>query len=150
MSRRQPGCRVVRITSGGWQFYRQTHSERAINNALIAYLRSLSPRLTTRCSGLPLSDSVRAGQAVFAQSGCKTCHSAPFCRNGQQPEVAAGRSVRTPTLRNLPLTPPYLADSSAPTLEDVQNTSFHARQRALSPVDVRRITQFLKPTEPVQ
>ena len=56
------------------QFYRQMPSERTINNALIAYLRSLSPRSAVRHSGLPLSDSARAGQAVFAQSGCKACH----------------------------------------------------------------------------
>lgn len=58
--------------------------------------------------------------------------------------MAAGRWVRTPTLRNLPLTPPYLADGSAPTLEAVLNSPFHARQRVLSPADVRRIAQFLK------
>ncbi len=72
----------------------------------------------------PLSTAARRGAVLFVgTAGCARCHSGPFFSDGGVHAVrrARGASVeprRTPTLRNLILTAPYLSDGSAGTLAD--------------------------------
>ena len=121
------------------QFYRQLPSEQTINQALIAYLHSLSP--TPPVSRVRAA--TRPGQVLFVQSGCPTCHPAPDYRDRHRHEVTAGRWVRTPTLRNLALTLPYLNDGTAPTIEAVLKHPFRARQHQLTPTEIRQLIDFL-------
>ncbi len=78
-----------------------------------------------------LSDEARAGEVVFRRAGCATCHSGPNLTDGAFHVIAAPRAgdlglqektarardtgaFRTPSLRNVALTGPYLHDGSAP------------------------------------
>jgi cytochrome c peroxidase len=80
-----------------------------------------------------LSDLERAGLAVFrGRAACFTCHLGPnftderfhntgvAWRNGQFADAGAGRGeFKTPTLREVARTAPYMHDGSIKTLEDV-------------------------------
>lgn len=116
-------------------------SEATINEALITYLKSLTPTPQRRVRSLP--DSLRAGARLFAQVRCTTCHAGPDLRDGKRHLVATGRWVKTPTLRNLTATPPYLSDGSAPTLEAALASPVHARQRQLTQAETGQLVQFL-------
>ncbi len=125
-----------------WQVYGQTPSEKTVTKALIAYLNQLAGPSTRHPSKRTLM-AVNPAQSVFAKAGCITCHPAPNYRDGRRHEIAPDRWVRTPGLRYLPLTPPYLADGSAPTLEAVLTSPFHARQRTLNRPDWDRLVLFM-------
>ncbi len=72
-------------------------------------------------------DAVRKGEAVYAASGCITCHPSPLYTDQRVHDVGTGRAARerrgvrfdTPSLRSLWMTAPYFHDGSAATLPDV-------------------------------
>ncbi|MBO0929819.1 cytochrome-c peroxidase [Fibrella aquatilis] len=123
------------------QVYSQKPSEQTINKALIAYLNQLASSGNRAVESPPVATNAAA--QLFADAGCGTCHPAPTYRDGKRHEVAPGRWVRTPGLRYLPLTPPYLADGTAPTLEAVLTSPFHARQRLVNVANQKRLVLFL-------
>ena len=125
-----------------WQVYGQMPSEKTVNNALITYLNQLAGPPTRHASKRTLM-TVNSGQSVFAKAGCITCHPAPYYRDERRHEITPDHWVRTPGLRYLPFTPPYLADGSAPTLEAVLTSPFHARQRRLSVADRKHLVLFM-------
>ncbi len=65
--------------------------------------------------------AARRGAALFVTSaGCSTCHSGPAFSDGRLHRIGPHRSpdaIRTPPLRNVARTPPYLHDGRAPTLD---------------------------------
>jgi cytochrome c peroxidase len=80
-----------------------------------------------------LSDQARAGQALFQDKGCAGCHAGPNFTDGQFHAIRPSRTTdhglaektgrpadqdqfRTPGLRNVQLSAPYLHDGSAHTL----------------------------------
>jgi cytochrome c peroxidase len=80
-----------------------------------------------------LSDQARAGQALFQAKGCAGCHAGPSFTDGRFHAIRASRTAdhgliektgragdqdqfRTPGLRNVELSAPYLHDGSAHTL----------------------------------
>ena len=130
-------------TYRGWfgQVYGQTPSEQTINDALIAYLNQLATPAATNPKRAATEE--KTGQRLLAKAGCTTCHPAPDYRDGKQHEVAPNRWVRTPGLRYLPLTPPYLADGTAPTLEAVLTSPFHARQHSMTATDRKHLVLFM-------
>jgi cytochrome c peroxidase len=125
-----------------WRQFRAVYgagpSARTINHALITYLRQLGT--TPQRTQTPLPN---AGYRLFAEMGCTTCHPAPDFRDGRRHEIAPGRWVRTPTLRYLALTPPYLTDGSAPTLEAAMTSPFHATFRTLTTTQTQALAHFL-------
>ncbi|SDX69101.1 cytochrome-c peroxidase [Hymenobacter psychrophilus] len=133
------------------QALRAPIGEASINAALVAYLESLRSRnapydVARRGEGL-LPEPALAGQQLFAGTlGCASCHSGPLFRDGQRHEVRPGEWVKTPTLRNVAVTPPYGADGQAATLAQALNTPFHRRQLAqpLTPQQQDHLVAFLQ------
>jgi cytochrome c peroxidase len=112
-----------------------------------------------------LDDAARRGQGVFAQSGCGRCHVGRLFTDGDaadplsafhriEPEHGgdaglaeitgnaedAGR-FRTPSLRNVALSPPYLHDGSAKTLPDAIRR--HEQASGLTEADMADLVAFL-------
>jgi cytochrome c peroxidase len=118
-----------------------TISATAIAQAIASYERSLVANQTpldAELSGTPsLTALERQGRQVFAQAGCQGCHGGALLSDGAfhyigvRPQTAddgrfavtganadRGR-MRTPSLRNVALSAPYMADGRFATLEDV-------------------------------
>jgi len=107
--------------------------------------------------GAPLPAAAQRGELLFrGQAGCASCHAGkaftdlrfhPFANHGADTGLAraTGRPedanlFRTPSLRNVALTAPYLHDGSAPTLAEAM-----ARHgKALKSEDVAAISAFLE------
>lgn len=109
--------------------------------ALASYQRSLvadQTPLDAELSGTPsLTPSERAGRQVFAQAGCGGCHGGALLSDdrfhyiGVRPQAAdpgrfavSGRAadlgaMRSPSLRGVELSAPYMADGRFATLEEV-------------------------------
>jgi cytochrome c peroxidase len=138
-------------------------SERNLRRALLEYERSLvTPNAPfdrfLRGDATAISAEAQRGYALFKQHGCVSCHQgAAVGANMRQvfgvmgddfePRLRAveDRVFRVPSLRNVALTPPYLHDGSAPTLEAV--VAVMGRQqlgRQLAADDVSKIVLFLK------
>nr|WP_167852077.1 cytochrome-c peroxidase [Hymenobacter elongatus] len=126
--------------------------EATINAALTAYVESLRSRnapydVAQRGAG-QLPGLALAGQRLFsrAQLGCAGCHSGPVFRDGQRHEIRPGEWVKTPTLRNVAITPPYGHDGQAATLAQILNTPFHQQQLAhpLERQQEERLIAFLQ------
>lgn len=121
-------------------------SERELSFALASYVRSIlsgNSRVDRFVSGQHdvLTDSERRGFDIYrGKGGCATCHPSPtftdehfhntgVAWDGHQLRdpgrfAVTGRDAdrgafKTPTLRDLPLTAPYMHDGSLATLEDV-------------------------------
>lgn len=126
-------------------------TEASINSALVAYVESLTSRNApydqAQRGQRALSAEARAGEQLFARSalGCARCHAAPAFRDGRRYEVRPGEWVKTPTLRNVALTPPYRADGQAATLGEALVDAFHQqhRPRALAPAEEAQLRAFL-------
>jgi len=106
-----------------------------------------------------LSPEARAGEAAFRQKGCAVCHAGPNLTDGRFHAIAeafgpdAGLAeksgdasdrgaFRTPSLRNVALTGPYLHDGSAASL----GKAIFAHERAaadLSQDEAKQIEAFL-------
>jgi cytochrome c peroxidase len=110
-----------------------------VTRALAAYQRTITSYDTAwdraRAGGAPLPEEARRGEALFNGSGgCAACHAGinltdarlhPFATSSRDAGAmrATGRRedsgvFRTPSLRNVALTAPYLHDGSAPTIGD--------------------------------
>lgn len=67
-----------------------------------------------------MSASQQRGMEAFQRAGCALCHGGPMLSDFKPHAISlSGPSLRTPTLRNLRHTAPYLHDGSQRTLEDV-------------------------------
>lgn len=86
----------------------------------------------------------RRGLTLFVgRAGCATCHSGPAFSDGELHPIAQGRErVRTPTLRNLAHTAPYLHDGSAPTLANAIRA--HENGPRLGKAQVGDLVAFLR------
>lgn len=95
--------------------------------AIAAFERSLVTRDTAfdkfmRGSTTALSDEQKQGMKLFNEAGCNQCHSGPMLSDyklhfiGVRSEL---RAIRTPSLRNLRHTAPYMHDGSLRTVRDV-------------------------------
>ncbi|GAA4006414.1 cytochrome-c peroxidase [Hymenobacter fastidiosus] len=126
--------------------------EATINAALTAYVESLrsrdAPYDVARRRGRPLPAAAQAGQQLFslARLGCAGCHAGSSFRDGQRHEVRPGEWVKTPTLRNVAVTPPYGADGQAATLAQAIRSPFHQLQltHPLPPQQEDQLIAFLQ------
>lgn len=128
-------------------------TEASLNAALTAYLRSLTsnqaPYDRARRGQGPLGAEAQAGARLFARAGlgCAGCHAGPAFRDGRRYEVRPGEWVKTPTLRNVAVTPPYGAAGQLNELAAAFADAFHQRQRpaapALSPAQTAQLLAFL-------
>lgn len=67
-----------------------------------------------------MSASQQRGMEAFQRAGCALCHGGPMLSDFKTHAIGlSGPPLRTPTLRNLRHTAPYLHDGSQRTLEDV-------------------------------
>ena len=73
-----------------------------------------------------ISDAAKRGEVLFftdGLGGCFRCHNGKYFSDGQYHNTALAadqeQKFKTPTLRNVELTAPYMHDGSIPTLEDV-------------------------------
>jgi DNA-binding beta-propeller fold protein YncE len=110
---------------------------------LAAYVTSLGtfPDSPYRANNGSLTEAGIAGQAVFAERGCASCHSGTDFTDDLTHDVGTqidasglGRGVtldgvgqNTPTLRGLWLSAPYLHHGAAPQLVDVLANATHMR-----------------------
>ena len=125
----------------------------------------------------PMSESARRGQALFfsERSGCSTCHTGPNFTDEDFHNVGVGMDAeelnlgrfkvtgveedkgafKTPTLRNVAHTPPYMHDGSLASLEAAieflakgghqnPNLSSEIRPLDLSPQEKKDLIEFLK------
>ena len=126
--------------------------EASINAALAAYVGSLTSRNAPydqqQRGQRALPAEAEAGARLFARSavGCGGCHAGPAFRDGRRYEVRPGEWVKTPTLRNVAVTPPYRADGQAATLADVLRDNFHRTHRParLSLSEESQLVAFLE------
>jgi cytochrome c peroxidase len=107
-----------------------------------------------------------AGQALFNNVGCQSCHSGPFLsdshtaarHNVGTQKASSGQRMGlpldgfdTPTLRGLWGTAPYLHDGSAETLQAVLTTAnptgAHGNVSTLTPAQVNQIVEYLRQIE---
>ena len=122
----------------------------SVNAALAAYVTSLisdnAAYDQARRGQRPLPAAARAGERLFVgPAGCAGCHAGPAFRDGRRYLVRPGEWVKTPTLRNVVLTPPYGANGQAATLPDVLADAFHTahRPRPLAPAEASQLLAFL-------
>ncbi len=128
-------------------------------DALAAFVDSLRPIASPRrAPDGSLTAAAVAGTAVFRSAGCASCHMPPLFTDrllhdvgtgapfhdrltgaGKLPEPRGG-AFKTPPLRELWLTAPYLHDGRAPTLGDA--IALHA-SAALSPAQLDNLAAFL-------
>lgn len=98
--------------------------------SLTAFIESLRPLVSPRrgASG-SLTREAETGAAVFQRAGCVSCHAAPLFTDRQLHDVGtgapsgavpelAGPRFKTPSLRELWMTAPYLHDGRAATLHE--------------------------------
>lgn len=107
-----------------------------------------------------LGDTAQRGEALFRQAGCSSCHAGPNLTDGRYHVVSDVRgddrgliektgvaadhgAFRTPSLRNVELTGPYLHDGSAKTLR-VAIFAHDAAAAELSQDDVTELEAFLE------
>ncbi|HKR63750.1 MAG TPA: glutaminyl-peptide cyclotransferase [Thermoanaerobaculia bacterium] len=89
------------------------------------------------------------GAALFASSGCASCHTAPLYTDRKKHDVGTGTSARerkgssfdTPSLRGVFDTAPYLHDGSVATLEELLATHGNA---VLSASERKDLAEFLR------
>jgi DNA-binding beta-propeller fold protein YncE len=133
-------------------------------DALASYVDSLDDagRSPFRLADGSLSASAQAGQAIFQQLGCQSCHSgarfsdSPTGARHDVGTIKASSGQRaggvldgldTPTLLGLPASAPYLHDGSASTLLEVLTTANSAGQHGdtsgLSPGELNQLVDYL-------
>lgn len=131
-------------------------------DALAAYMQSIVgqvPRSPFRGSDGSMTEAGARGEAVFAIGGCAACHSgvegtdagwnedgSPVLHDvGTLLETSGGRlggvlsGLRTPSLRGLHASAPYLHDGRAPTLE----AALEAHGVSLSPDETSDLVAYL-------
>jgi hypothetical protein len=119
-------------------FYRSQSFDSEQLEDLVRYLKSIPPRPNRhRLPDGQLTAAQERGKAIFERTHrtdgapipegnqCPVCHSGARYTNQQLTEVGTGKStdrsavLDVPQLTNLALTPPYLHDGSARTLEEI-------------------------------
>ena len=102
-------------------------SEENIARALATYQRTLTTQRTRFDTFLDGDESVLSATEVtglnkFINGGCTNCHSGPMLADNlidiARPVLTDKPAVRTPTMRNVELTAPYMHDGSRSTLID--------------------------------
>lgn len=63
-------------------------------------------------------DAVQRGQALFATSGCTTCHSGQHMTNNQNADVGTGGEFQVPSLVGVSARAPFMHDGCASSLMD--------------------------------
>ena len=91
--------------------------------------------------------AARRGAVLFATSaGCSTCHSGPAFSDSRRHHISqrpnTADAIRTPPLRNVARTAPYLHNGRAPTLLDAVHA--HKNGPRLSQAQAADIVSFLK------
>jgi cytochrome c peroxidase len=78
-----------------------------------------------------ISASAKRGVDEFRQAGCSRCHSGPMLSDFSLHRFTrGGEPIRTPSLRNVALTAPYMHDGRAATLDAVFEIYRRIDQRA--------------------
>ncbi len=96
-----------------------------VADAIAAYERTLITPETPfdrfmRGDRSAMSASQQRGMEAFQRAGCALCHGGPMLSDFKPHAIGlSGPTLRTPTLRNLRHTAPYMHDGSQRTLEDV-------------------------------
>lgn len=129
--------RVKKITEYGSLFQKAfpeakgTITSRELTQALAAFERSLIAPDTPfdrfmRGDASALSDLQKRGMEVFREAGCQHCHGGPMFSDFKLHVIAVPdstgngrREFRTPTLRHLKFTAPYMHNGGMKTLDDV-------------------------------
>lgn len=134
--------------------------------ALAAYIESLTPIASpARAADGKLSAEAIRGASVFRAAGCAECHTGPLLTDAQLRDVGTGAptidsplgggklaekggpAFKTPPLRELWLTAPYLHDGRAKTLREVLTTynagDRHGRTSGLSERDLADLEAYL-------
>ena len=102
-------------------------TEENIGKALATYQRTLITNRTKFDRFLAGDETALTAAEViglnkFINGGCTDCHSGPMLSDNlidsAKPVQVDKPAVRTPTMRNVELTPPYMHDGSRPTLID--------------------------------
>ncbi|GBD35398.1 hypothetical protein HRbin36_00510 [bacterium HR36] len=100
--------------------YEPTEEELA---ALVAYVAALPPPPPAVVSEEQRSAYERGRALFFSKAGCAACHRPDTYQDGQAHDVGTGDGSEnrfdTPSLRGLRLTPPYLHDGRAASLEEI-------------------------------
>jgi len=83
-----------------------------------------------------MSASQQRGMEAFQRAGCALCHGGPMLSDFKPHAIGlSGPPLRTPTLRNLRHTAPYLHDGSQRTLEEVMLFYDHLMDHAAETLD---------------
>lgn len=135
-------------------------------DALAAFIDSLTPIASpARAADGKLTAEAVRGAAVFGASGCAECHSGPVMTDQQLRDVGTGAptidsplgggkiaekrgsAYKTPSLRELWLTAPYLHDGRAKTLREVLTThnagDRHGKTSGLTDREITDLEAFL-------
>ncbi len=109
-----------------------------------------------------LSESAQKGMAIFKDKGCTGCHSGPALSDSDFHQIKVPGSTdlgrytitkeeddkhafRTPTLRNIELTSPYMNNGSVETLEmSIKIMAREALGEELTDAEVAQLVDFLK------
>ncbi len=134
--------------------------------SLATYVRSLVTRNSPfdrfrRGDATALTSEQQEGLAVFERIGCATCHGGPMLTNWSMHKLGVAENparttpdegsgdfrFRTPSLRNVALTAPYMHNGTQATLDDV--VDFYLEAKSLHPqvADVDIDPQTVTPAE---
>ncbi|MBC8132622.1 MAG: hypothetical protein H7X95_06545 [Deltaproteobacteria bacterium] len=122
-------------------------------DALSHFIRAIP---APRSPLVPDAATIARGQAAFNSLGCAACHAGPHYTDRKSHDVGTGNaavernghgrgtSFDTPSLRALWLTPPYLHDGSATTLDEVfRRGNVHDVHAKISTPTRADLTSFL-------
>lgn len=131
--------------------------------SLDRYMSSLPPKFNWRILDPSAFETMKKGMDAFVKAQCIQCHVPPAMTNLSQhpstvvfPEYAASiqkeyemRShLDVPGLRSISLSPPYLHDGRAPTLESIftehNPSNTHGDTAALSKEELKSLIHFLE------
>jgi cytochrome c peroxidase len=78
-----------------------------------------------------ISESAKRGASSFRRSGCSRCHSGPMLSDFERHRFTRdGEAIRTPSLRNVLRTAPYMHDGRAATIDAVFDVYRRVDERA--------------------
>jgi len=116
-----------------------------VSQAIAAFERTLvSKNAVWDQRGYKETDDQQRGKALFfGRAKCSSCHAPPLFMDQHFHALSVSQDgpIRTPSLRNVEVTAPYLHDGSAPTL--VAAIQAHADASDLSKLEIESISDFL-------